>query len=432
MAKVGNLIVVGTYEEFVLGYAIVPDEFHEKKLTLVQTFACHSHRASVRSLAVGGVHLASGSTDETVRLYDIVNQVESGLLNHHEGTVHALAFTENGSHLITAGEDGTIAVIRTGSWFTEKKWVGTHSGSAVTGISVHPSGKLALSIGSDNKIVTWNLVKGRKAYITNVSSRCRHGWGVGDVQWSPSGSSYAAFMSSHAEVYSVEIAGVSHTISCSNRVTCIAFLDDDIILVGEESGEASIHKLEPPSVKGEEGKKEEIARFQAHDRRVKCAKYVGPVEDGSRTAVHFVTAGGSGRICLWELEDSEVTKVCEVGTGCRITCMTFVDLEKELKVKKENEVPSKKTLSKNTGVKEKIIEPTASKKRKIIDGKISRNSNKKSLSKVNSSVDTSSSPKSKKISKKGTKSQNLSTSNQHKTSKVRSFNAGRWDVTPLE
>lgn len=59
--------------------------FLQKKLSLVQTFACHSHRASVRSLAVGGAHLASGSTDETIRLYDVVNQVESGLLTHHNG-----------------------------------------------------------------------------------------------------------------------------------------------------------------------------------------------------------------------------------------------------------------------------------------------------------------------------------------------------------
>ena len=47
------------------------------------------------------------------------------------GTVNALAFTEDGSHLISGGDDGTIAVVRTGSWFVEKKWVGAHSGSGI-------------------------------------------------------------------------------------------------------------------------------------------------------------------------------------------------------------------------------------------------------------------------------------------------------------
>lgn len=61
--------------------------------------------------------------------------------------------------------------------------------------------------------------------ITFCCSRCRNGWGVGDVQWSPSGSCYAVFMATHAEVYSVATAGVTHTITCSNRVCSIAFLE---------------------------------------------------------------------------------------------------------------------------------------------------------------------------------------------------------------
>lgn len=44
-------------------------------------------------------------------------------------TVNALAFTADGTHLISGGDDGTIAVTRTGSWFVEKLWTGTHSGS---------------------------------------------------------------------------------------------------------------------------------------------------------------------------------------------------------------------------------------------------------------------------------------------------------------
>lgn len=39
----------------------------------------------------------------------------------------------------------------------------------VTFIAVHPSGKLALSLGKDLTLRTWNLVKGRPAYTTNLS-----------------------------------------------------------------------------------------------------------------------------------------------------------------------------------------------------------------------------------------------------------------------
>lgn len=38
----------------------------------------------------------------------------------------------------------------------------------VTCLAVHPSGKMALSVGKDHTLRTWNLVKGRPAYTTNL------------------------------------------------------------------------------------------------------------------------------------------------------------------------------------------------------------------------------------------------------------------------
>lgn len=40
---------------------------------------------------------------------------------------------------------------------------------AVSFLACHPSGKLALSVGKDRTLRTWNLVKGRPAYTTNHS-----------------------------------------------------------------------------------------------------------------------------------------------------------------------------------------------------------------------------------------------------------------------
>jgi protein MAK11 len=53
--------------------------------------------------------------------------------------------------------------------------------SGVTDIAIHPSGKLALSIGKDRKLVTWNLIKGRSAYVTNIKDMANF------VKWSPTG-----------------------------------------------------------------------------------------------------------------------------------------------------------------------------------------------------------------------------------------------------
>ena len=50
------------------------------------TFSDHSHVGSIRALAVSpsGI-LASGSTDETIRLFNLRKRVEFGNLMHHKG-----------------------------------------------------------------------------------------------------------------------------------------------------------------------------------------------------------------------------------------------------------------------------------------------------------------------------------------------------------
>ena len=63
-------------------------------------------------------------------------------------------------HLVTGSEDNMICIVKaTGSWNVEKT-LAKHQG-AVTDLAVHPSGKMMLSIGEDNKLITWNLIKGR-------------------------------------------------------------------------------------------------------------------------------------------------------------------------------------------------------------------------------------------------------------------------------
>lgn len=76
--------------------------------------------------------------------------------------VNHLRFTPDATHLFTASSDGSLAATRTGSWISEGKWKAPHNGKAINQISIHPSGKLALTLGADLTLKTWNLVKGRQ------------------------------------------------------------------------------------------------------------------------------------------------------------------------------------------------------------------------------------------------------------------------------
>lgn len=76
--------------------------------------------------------------------------------------INHVRFTPDATHLFSASSDGSLAATRTGSFISEGLWKAPHGTKAVNHISIHPSGKLALTLGADLTLKTWNLVKGRQ------------------------------------------------------------------------------------------------------------------------------------------------------------------------------------------------------------------------------------------------------------------------------
>ena len=93
-----------------------------------QTFATHSHTASVRCVSIAGKFLASGGTDDKVVIIDLNTRKEHTVLMNHDGTVNSVAFTHSGTHLLTGSDDGCIIITRTGNWQIEKMWKKAHNG----------------------------------------------------------------------------------------------------------------------------------------------------------------------------------------------------------------------------------------------------------------------------------------------------------------
>ncbi|XP_051970338.1 p21-activated protein kinase-interacting protein 1-like [Xyrauchen texanus] len=137
-------LVAGCYEQIVFGYRRVCKG--EDEWTLVPNFTHHAHTASLTAVASNNQFIATGSKDETIQLYDMSMKTEHGALLHHDGTILCLEFCRS-SHLLSGGEDGLICVWNTKKWECLKS-IKAHKGH-VTSLSVHPSGKLALSVGSD-------------------------------------------------------------------------------------------------------------------------------------------------------------------------------------------------------------------------------------------------------------------------------------------
>lgn len=84
---------------------------------------------------------------------------------HGVGSVTCLAFAAR-AHLLSAAEDGTLALFRARDWAVLRTLRG-HAGR-VNAVGVHPSGKLALSVGSDRTLRLWDLMRGTGAASTKL------------------------------------------------------------------------------------------------------------------------------------------------------------------------------------------------------------------------------------------------------------------------
>ncbi|KAK4320341.1 hypothetical protein Pmani_008847 [Petrolisthes manimaculis] len=326
-------IVVGTNEEYLLGYQLQTNK--DGSIRLQQTYANHSHMGSVRQVAVVGNSLVSGSADEVIRIFNLHSRSEEGSIMEHQGTITHLSFYGT-KHLFSASEDGKICIFnKKKKWKCEKTLKG-HRGP-VSSVSVHPSGKLALSVSKDRTMYTWNLIKGRKAYITNLKSA------ADSVKWSPAGTHYLLVRGSCVEVYLVDSAKLLHTVDFKQAISVITFITDELIAVGGEGQNISLYDIGSGGV--------EMLQWKAHKMRVKCI-CVLPWVSSATSQVYLASGSSDGTIKIWKLDLLLLTKpklLGEVNTTCRIICMdaypslskptsaSFVDSTKENIVEKVND-----------------------------------------------------------------------------------------------
>jgi len=295
-------LVAGSYEQIVFGYKVSTDE--KEEWTAKADFTHHAHTASISVVASSDRFIVTGSKDETVQVYDMKKRVEHGALLHHDGTITCLEFYGT-AHLLSGGEDGLICVWKTKKWECQKT-IKAHQGH-VTSLSVHPSGKLALSVGTDKTLRTWNLIDGRSAFIKNIKQNAHI------VRWSPDGDKYVVVINDKIDIYDLETASVTGTITNPKRISSIKFLTNSKLAVAGDDEMVRLCDVNTQKWLGD---------FKAHEIRVKALETV-TVED----YCVLVTASNDGFIKMWKLhlkEDEELeppTLLGEVNTTARLTCL---------------------------------------------------------------------------------------------------------------
>ncbi|XP_015930261.1 p21-activated protein kinase-interacting protein 1-like [Parasteatoda tepidariorum] len=294
-------IIVGTYEKFLVGYIL---KMHDDKFSLTPSFATEAHLQCIKCVASSNKYLVSGSTDETIQLFNMKTRKEIGALVHHNGSITSLEFID--SYLISSSEDATICIWSTNNWQCVKT-LGGHKKS-VNCISIHPSGKLALSVSKDKTVRTWNLINGRSAYATNIKKVAEI------VKWTPDGSQFVVACNNALDIYSVGDAAVRLTINFETKICDFTFIKDDIIAVGGENESIHFYDLNSGNL---------CHTINAHTNRIKALKCVSAIDEK-----FLVSASSNGCIRVWHItEDKEslrLRKIAKAQTGNRLTSMTVM------------------------------------------------------------------------------------------------------------
>ncbi|CAL1392806.1 unnamed protein product [Linum trigynum] len=107
-------LVAGSNERFIWGFKLKPVT-SEQSLTLVPLFSYPSHQSAILSAAAACPIAASGSSDDTIHLYDLPSAASLGSLYQHTASVTALSFYTPPSlsfprNLISADAEGYVCI----------------------------------------------------------------------------------------------------------------------------------------------------------------------------------------------------------------------------------------------------------------------------------------------------------------------------------
>ena len=136
-----------------------------------------------------GSILASGGMDHSVRLWDVATGRLRATLQGHAGPVHSLAFSPDRTTLASAGSfDGTVKLWNLPGG--EPKAALKAKGSAVLCVAFSPDGKTLASAGYDGAIQLWNLASDQPNLL--IGSFPAHSNTVRSLAFSPDGKTLAS------------------------------------------------------------------------------------------------------------------------------------------------------------------------------------------------------------------------------------------------
>ena len=120
-----------------------------------QTLTGHTSRVYSVTFSPDGNTLASGSSDDTIRLWDVVTGTHKGTLTGHTSLIRSIAFSPDGNTLASGSYDGTIRLWDTETGTNQRTFTGYTR--LVRGIAFSPDGTTLVSGNEDGTVLLWEI-----------------------------------------------------------------------------------------------------------------------------------------------------------------------------------------------------------------------------------------------------------------------------------
>ena len=119
-----------------------------------------NHGGPVYSVAISrdGKTVVSGSSDQTIRIWDATTGQQRFQLNGHVGAVHAVALSADESLIVSSGADNSVRLWDVAGGRQLKQLAALNE--TMYSVAVHPNGQTVAAAGADRKVHLFDLLTG--------------------------------------------------------------------------------------------------------------------------------------------------------------------------------------------------------------------------------------------------------------------------------
>lgn len=130
------------------------------------------HTGSVYCIAItsDSQYIVSGSSDSTIRIWDLESKTEQGCLEGHTGSIRSILITADNKYIVSGSYDKTIRI-----WSLHSRGlqgVLQSDNSYITSVSITNDNKYVVSASSDSNLIVWNLLTRTQETVLQGHTGC--------------------------------------------------------------------------------------------------------------------------------------------------------------------------------------------------------------------------------------------------------------------